>query len=607
MSWMVGWLSDNLPVDAAQILSAGHPEALFKASNSHFCILAGGLARTIRHENDTSQAKLSGAGWLVCGLGIQKVDDHCSFLSESDWQSLLSSADVPQFRTIDGHFVAGRWADGKVELFSDQLGLRTLYVAQADEGVFFSTRIDWLSELVKGATVDFRQLGPRWMSFNQLSYQSCLYGVQRLGPGGHGILTARSVQLRSESWLPAHTDDASESTFLSHLQALTNPALQADERISLGLSGGLDSRTLLAVLLNRKAAFDVHIFGSDIDPDVRTAITIAGDEQLRTVLFDDPVPDTDDCIRLMREYAAQAHLCEPVTSIVKLRYYDRIQKQNKLMMDGGFGELLRRQYLNRLLYRGRAALKTLDPGAIASFLSVDRGRIFTNETWKIMEEGVALQLEGVLEDMPPIEELGKGNYLDILAIRTRVPNWGSPEQARLDSTVLNYMPFVQPSLLNFAFSLPVSRRANGRIFRRLINSVHPSLSRYPLSKAGTTYPFQLNTLQAWAWTRIKSRLGRPYQDTMRHQVLERVKPFVMDTLESSDVRSYGAYDREYISRVVREYYSGNLQLANTVDWWLTFELWRKSLRRLSAPVDREGGQSNAHRVGRSEDSSHLQT
>ncbi len=591
MSWMLGWLSDNLPVDAAQVLSSGHPEALFKASNSHLCILAGGMARTLCHGSNPPQARPSGAGWLVCGLGIRKIDDHCSFLSESDWQSLLSSEYVSDFRAIDGHFIACRWAEEKVELFSDQLGLRTLYVAQADEGVFFSTRIDWLSELVKGASVDFRQLGPRWMSFNQFSYQSGLHGVQRLGPGGYGILTARSVQLRSEPWLPANTNDANESTFLSHLQALTNPELQADERISLGLSGGLDSRTLLAVLLNRKAAFDAHIFGGQSDPDVRTAITIARDEQLRTVLFDDPVPDTDACVRLLQEYAAQAHLCEPVTSIVRLRYYDRIRKQNKLMMDGGFGELLRRQYLNRLLYRGRAALKTLDPGAIAPFLSVDRGRIFTDETWKMMEEGVALQLEGVLEDMPPMEELGEGNFLDILAIRTRVPNWGSPEQARLDSTVLNYMPFVQPSLLNLAFSLPVSRRANGRIFRRLINSVHPSLSRYPLSKAGTTYPFKLNTVEAWAWTKVKSRLGRPYQDTLRHRVLERVKPFVLDTLDSSDVRTYGAYDREYVSSMVREYYSGNLQRANTVDWWLTFELWRTSLRRRWKGAENSGPNS----------------
>ena len=513
----------------------------------------------------------------MCGLGIRRAGDHCTFLSESDWRSLLAS-EVPDFRALDGHFVACRWSKGKAEVYSDQLGLRALYVAQAEGGVYFSTREDWIAGRIKDAEVDFGQLGPRWLSFNQFSFESCVRGIQKLGPGGYGILTPRTMRLHALPWRPADAVRGRSPEILPHLRALTNPEMPAGERISLGLSGGLDSRTLLAVLLNRNAAFDVHIFGSDRDPDVRTAREIARAEGLHAVRFDDPVPPVDECIRLMREFGAQAYLCEPVTSALRLGYFDRIRDQNKLMIDGGFGEFLRRQFLSRLLYRGRTALRRLDPAAIARFLGVDRGRIFTGDILKVMEEGVVFQLREALGNMPPISEIGEGNFLDLFTIRHRIPNYGGPEQGRLDSLVVNYMPYAQPSILTLALSIPVPERANGRIFRSLIRDLLPSLARYPLAKAGMTYPFRLGTLQAWLWTKTKSRFTLRYRDSLRDQVLERVKPFVLDSLESQEVRTYGAYDKEYISRVARQYYGGKAELGGTLDWWLTFELWRRSLK-----------------------------
>ena len=577
MSWMIGWLSDALPPDAPDILSSGRANILCRLSAPSLCIVAGGIPQTFRSPPAAPPHGETESGWIVCGLGIRRGGDGCTFLSDTDWGSLLSPGKAPDLRALDGHFVVCRWAQGTLEAFSDQLGLRTLYAAQTPRGVFFSTRLDWIAGLPGDAAVDFRQLGPRWLSFNQYSYESCIRGVQRLGPGGYGVFTTGGVQLRATLWQPAPVDRGGVQEVLPRLRSLTQPALPGGGRISLGLSGGLDSRTLLAVLSTGKAPFDVHIFGSESDPDVGTAIRIANGEHLHASLFNDPVPEADECLRRMSEFAAQAALCEPATSALRLGYYGRIQAENKLMLDGGFGEFLRRQFLNRLLFRGRGALTTLDPAAVSRFLTVDRGRIFTPETLKTMEEGVTLQLREALESMPPISETGRGNFLDLFTIRYRVPNYAGPEQARLDGSALNYTPYVQPSLLDIAFSIPATERANGRIFKRLIRDLAPSLARYPLAKSGTTYPFGLGSVQSWLWTNVRSRIGRPYQDMTRHEVLARIREFVLDSIGSRDVRSYGAYDMEYVARSAQEYYRGNLRWARTLDWWLTFELWRRSL------------------------------
>lgn len=359
---------------------------------------------------------------------------------------------------------------------------------------------------------------------------------------------------------------------------MCKPGPNEYDGISLGLSGGLDSRALFSSLLHNKLAFDVYVFGCQQEADVQIAKRIAHDEGICISHFDDPIPASDDCIRMMKEYAGQACVSMPVSSIIRLRYFDRLRLRNRIMIDGGFGELCRRQYLNRLLWKGQWALKSGDVRSIIPNLSVPRAPIFTEEIRKSMEEGVETELVPVLAQMPPLKEIGTGNFLDLLAIRTRVPNWNSAEQARLDTQVANFMPFVQPSLLRIVFTLPTSIRANGRLLRRLLRTETPSLSHYPLVKGETTYPFRLKTMQAWVWTHAKAKMGMSHPDTTRIRILENIRSFVLDTVASQSVRSYGAYNYSAICGLTGEFYKGNVELANALDWWLTFELWRQSIR-----------------------------
>ena len=577
MSWLIGWLSESLPPDAELVLASIHPKSKFTIVTQNLCLAAGGPTETLRSSALNDQTAGTGSGWLVCGLGIQTSDDHCRFLEDSDWHSEMSQPGVPDFNKHDGHFIACRWHGRLLEVYADQLGLRTMYSARNDKGVYFSSRLDWVAQLSGESSIDFGNLGPRWLSFNQLSQESEVLNVRRLGPGGNGRVFPDSIEFRGTPWSPEFSPGFEESAFRSHLAALAFPALRDGRRVSLGLSGGLDSRALLAVSLHERSSVNVHTFGNPRDPDVHIARKIAAGEDLSQTLFLDPIPAMDECIALMTGYASQAHLTEPATSIIRLRFYDRLNARNKVMMDGGFGELFRRQYLNRLLFKGKSALESQNAEGIAPFLRAHRAGIFTREINIQMERGIVRQLREVLDAMPPISSIGPGNFLDLFSLRTRVPNWGSPEQARLDGLVVNYMPFVQPSLLRKGFSIPARNRKNGLLFRNLIRDLRPSLSHYPLAKSGTTYPFSLGTVQSWLWTKFKKRIGLRFQDTLQHEVLMRVKPFVQDLVESSSVRTYGAYDYGELAQIVGQFYRGAPHLAGEVDWWIAFELWRRSV------------------------------
>jgi hypothetical protein len=139
------------------------------------------------------------------------------------------------------------------------------------------------------------------------------------------------------------------------------------------------------------------------------------------------------------------------------------------------------------------------------------------------------------------------------------------------------MPFVQPSLLNILFNVPEDRRKNGRLFRKILRNSEPCLTKRALVKGGTTYPFALGPVEAWIWTKAKSKMGPVYHSRARRDALQALRSFALDALHSKQVASSGLYEMASLTRTVTAYYNGEEVLAGQVDWWLTFELWRRGI------------------------------
>jgi hypothetical protein len=207
-----------------------------------------------------------------------------------------------------------------------------------------------------------------------------------------------------------------------------------------------------------------------------------------------------------------------------------------------------------------------------------RAEIFNSEYTVELERSAMKSLEEVLEDMPSLKKTGIENFVDLFSVRTRVPNFGGPEQARSDAYIVNYMPMVQPSFLKAIFRIDFKLRVNGKIYRSIIQEKKPELKRFPLVKSGLTYPFYLNTSSAWIFYKIKSKISKRYIDATPDSFLTQLKDYVLDLALSSEVRNYEYYDYKQIVYNVEQYYEGHKNLRSYVDWWLTYELWRKSLQ-----------------------------
>lgn len=571
MSWIFSYnrSSGNDPIRATY----PHDPPLCTASSGNVYVAIGGNPDTSFWESETETSP----GWAVVGLGIGHVNGRASILTKSDWHRLLTQTAFDP-NVLDGHFVALRWRSGRLECFADQLGLRTLYYAQGSGEICLSTRLDWVARAAGHSEVDWAALGSRWLLFNQLSYGSGVTGIERLGPGGYALFEDGSIVrfTANRPWLPAFEPESPE-TALGILRQLVQCALSHPYVPSLGLSGGLDSRVLLALFRScSPSGFVTHTFGDDRDPDVQVAKRIAQSLGVPHLQLNEPLPDVQTCIREVRSFAARSMLIEPVTTYLKLRYYPELRRNGRLMIDGGFGEIARRQYLNRVVRLGQAALRNRETSRLLELMRAPRADVFSSEVTARLEAGALRSLEEALDRMPPVEKIGVENFVDLFAVRTRVPNFGGPEQARLDGEILNFMPLVQPRFLRAMFGVPAKQRSNAGIYYDTIRSLDPGLGRFPLVKSVYTYRFGLSSAASWLTVKLKSKLLTGYSDPKPDALLAHLQEYVMDLAHSQEVRTNPVYDARKLEAVTK-YYRGGRHLRSMVDWWLAFELWRQSL------------------------------
>jgi hypothetical protein len=572
MSWLFAISKKHN--DTATEGSYPHTTPLGIISTPQLYIAVGGNPDTAIWEHNTATS----TGWAVVGTGMMRTSSGVSILTHKEWRQLLMQESFDA-DSIDGHFVALRWQGERIECFTDQLGQRTVYFGSYDGGICISTRIDWVAQTTGHTELDFASLGSRWLLFNQVSYESCVAGIERLGPGGRATFSngALTGSTPFKPWLPSFEPGRAD-TAMNVVREFAQCGLKYHHSPTLGLSGGLDSRFLLALLIS-EPGYDLatHTFGAPEDPDVQIAQRIAAALGLPNYHLNDPLPDVQTCIDGIRSFVSQTLLIEPATSYLKLRYYAKLRDYRRLMIDGGFGEIARRQYLNRVVRLGGAAVRTRDTARLMQLMRAPRADIFSPEVTALLESGTRSSLESAIDAMPAVEKIGIENFADLLSVRTRVPNYGAPEQARLDGEILNFMPLVQPSFLRAVFGIPAKQRSNAGLYYDIIRRSNPALSRFPLAKSGFAYRFGLPSNAIWLLLRLKSKLATPYSDSMPDQLLAHLREYVMDIVHSREVMTNPVYDYGKVSDAVTRYYAGELHLKSTVDWWLTFELWRGSL------------------------------
>ena len=179
-----------------------------------------------------------------------------------------------------------------------------------------------------------------------------------------------------------------------------------------------------------------------------------------------------------------------------------------------------------------------------------------------------------------LRNIGVEKFIDLIAIKFRFPNYFGPEQCRLDKMIISYMPFSQVSVIEQAFNLPESEKWNSRLFYNLISDNKPILKKFPLVKNGITYPYGLNSISAFIFTKLKKSVTSRRVFDPTYLFYQSMKDYINDLAVSTEVRNFSLYNHDKVNKIIDCYYKGDRNVQSQLDWWFTFELWRRNHRLL---------------------------
>lgn len=431
MSWIIGVCGDYVQSISEKIKSL-LPQYLVEIDEKNLFVAAGGNNKTCHF----SHVKKEHHGYIAVGLGIDVSTEKQKILSTEDWRDINNTLHVQE---LNGHFVLFRWDNKEIKIFTDRLGQRDIYLHKYSDNTFiFSTRVDWINKFIK-TKLDFKEFGSRWLLFNQVSSKSIFENIERISSGTSILIKRDNFRLTKtkNNWLPSVEGvEYSLEEFSETLNKLCTFPFLSEQKISMSLSGGMDSRVILSCLVNNKNDnWYTHTFGDAKHPDALMADKICSSMNIRHEQINLPFPQTIDCITDLKEYVAQTMLNNAASAYIQQRNYNPLSGRNEVIIDGGFGEIWRREYFNRLLIRGRKALINKNEKEIIPYLTIHRADIFDEEIKTLMHNGCEEQINQIFNELPDMSLIGIENFIDLFAIKTRLVNYSSHEQMRLDSMV----------------------------------------------------------------------------------------------------------------------------------------------------------------------------
>ncbi|MBN2016666.1 MAG: hypothetical protein JW794_00795, partial [Candidatus Cloacimonetes bacterium] len=406
-------------------------------------------------------------GWIVCGSGISYNHDSFNLMDFKGWEEFLRKKNT-KVTDLNGHFIILEWSKGRLRFRNDQLGMRDMYFAETENYFSFSTRLDWLIPFLENPEIDFEVYSSSWLCVNPLSYECFVKGVKRLCPGGQAEYNNRKFSHEYKPWLPEYANRIKKKTYLEQIESFTSLGLQEERKVLLGLSGGIDSRILLSILLKEnRDNWGTYSFGDKNFPDAIVARRLS--EKLGFKHFSISNLNTPKNVDVERfnEFILQTHSYMMGSLFYEQDHYRKLPK-NVLFIDGGKGEYCTRSFAKWLTLKGKSAILGKDYKSILGFIQNIKPKIFNQETENKLITSCYKQIEDIINDMPSIHNIDVGDWVDIFTIRTRTGNMGSPTQTRLDNIIFNYMPFLQPSFLRRVFELSVRFRARNNIFRSIL-------------------------------------------------------------------------------------------------------------------------------------------
>jgi hypothetical protein len=379
----------------------------------------------------------------------------------------------------------GEGASGAVRVVVDRCGLQHLYVADQDR-VWVSSSSLALSSVVTAA-VD-RAAVAEWVSVGHfLSNRTFIQGVSKLSggerlllpPGPDATISSNDVPDAAPNDSPTYCD-----AFLASLETSGR-----DEGLSNELTGGLDSRLVLAGLLHAGTRSLSWTFGDPGCRDIRTAhelVRLADFPYLVVPIEASFADDLSNLVREMHEVSdGEVSALEYAPLLIA---FDGLRERRVTSLSGAGGEMARGYYYD-VRARGGPTVRGIPlDGLLTQVTRFSKGL------------GAALRQDFFRDPLEPaahvLEELIRQSVyttpaaiLDDVYLRSRMQRFAGRNFTTTGLFCRQGLPYFGNDLLAVVAGLPESDKVDSAAMRQLLAQLSPPLAAAPLASGASPPAF----------------------------------------------------------------------------------------------------------------------
>lgn len=357
----------------------------------------------------------------------------------------------------------------KVIISNDYLGLCKIY--STNNNTLFSNSFLLVNEIVESKSINKN-------AFYEYIFTGAYYGTKTvineiscLDPKNYYVLTKDSIIERPKIYPPPTGSSVSEisTTLKSYVQ--TNREFFTSQNISLGLSGGYDSRLLLATFLSEGIVPSLFTNGKPSSKDVIYANKVAKGLGLEIETVDksqfSPL-NTNDYLNAVR---AKYYAVDGLSNIGIFNdvFLPQPANFNSIKLNGGGGEIFRNFWK---LPPYSHSIKTL----ITSKYKL------RDQNWTTSEFRYSEFVEGFKEviknDLNVTGNILNRKQIDMTYVFLRLRYWMSINNSINAQRFHSVTPFAEPSIFFPSFNIPIKEKLFGNFEASLINTIHPRIASF---------------------------------------------------------------------------------------------------------------------------------
>ena len=478
--------------------------------------------------------------------------------------------------TLRGYFCAAIWdaRRGTLTLVADAFGLRPLYWARTGKGLAFSSEV---SPLLLHPEIS-RRVSPggvaQFVAFGQLFGQSTLFESIQTVPAGSTLeFEAATGELRISNYLgsrqresiPASRHDALElvaDRFAAAVQCRTQESTPGE--LGLSLSGGLDARTILALVPPHVSLTTVSlgIPGSMDHKAAGKLSALVGRAHHAQLLDRDFLGGFEAHLRQMVRLTDGHYLDQGIVMTTLPSYR---QLGIRTLLRGHAGELLhmRKAYAFSL---DEAALKIADDKALATWLeahltnymigAVD-GPLFTDamgaDVREIARTALSQALEPLSTVMPPLQRVWP------LFVRERLRRETALSLHMFRNFVEVRVPYLDDDLVDLLYALPTDLKIDDTLQAHILKRYQPGFLGIVNTNTGAAMGASpLTERLTYLRMKVFAKLGVPgYQpyERLGLWLSTDLKPLVHGLLLNDRFHDRGIFLPDQVKRIVAQHES----------------------------------------------------